>query len=40
MQVVETFLPIAHLVFSDLKTWFRGINHGVSPQHLQAHPCE
>lgn len=37
MQVAETFLPIMHLVFSNLKTWLRGIYHGVSPQHLQAY---
>ena len=37
MQVAETFLPIIHLVFSNLKTWLRGIYHGVSPQHLQAY---
>jgi hypothetical protein len=37
MQVAETFLPIIHLVFSNLKTWLRGTHHGVSPQHLQAH---
>jgi transposase-like protein len=37
MQTVETFLPIIHLVFSNLKTWLRGIHHGVSPQHLQAY---
>jgi hypothetical protein len=36
IQVAETFLPIIHLVFSNLKTWLRGIHHGVSPQHLQA----
>lgn len=36
MQVAETFLPIIHLVFSNLKTWLRGIHHGVSPQHLEA----
>lgn len=36
-QVAETFLPIIHLVFSHLKTWLRGIHHGVSPQHLQAY---
>ena len=34
--VAETFLPIIHLVFSHLKTWLRGIHHGVSPQHLAA----
>ena len=33
-RVAETFLPIIHLVFSNLKTWLRGIHHGVSPQHL------
>ena len=37
MQVAETFLPIIHLVFSNLTTWPRGIHHGVSPQHLQAY---
>lgn len=37
VQVAETFLPIIHLVFSNLKTWLRGIHHGVSPQHLQAY---
>ena len=37
MQIAETFLPIIHLVFSNLKTWLRGIHHGVSPQHLQAY---
>ena len=31
MQIAETFLPIIHLVFSNLKTWLRGIHHGVSP---------
>ena len=36
-QVAEIFLPIIHLVFSNLKTWLRGIHHGVSPQHLQAY---
>ena len=36
--VAETFLPIIHLVFSHLKTWLRGIHHGVSPQHLAAKP--
>lgn len=36
-QVAETFLPIIHLVFSNLKTWLRGIHHGVSPQHLQVY---
>lgn len=37
MQIAETFLPIIHLVFSNLKTWLRGIHHGVSEQHLQAY---
>ena len=36
-QVAETFLPIIHLAFSNLKTWLRGTHHGVSPQHLQAY---
>jgi len=33
----DDFLPISHLVFSNLKTWLRGCHHGVSPQHLQAY---
>ncbi len=37
MQVAETFLPVIHLVFSNLKTWLRGTHHGVSPQHLSAY---
>lgn len=37
MDVAESFLPIIHLVFSNLKTWLRGTHHGVSPQHLQAY---
>ena len=36
-KVAEEFLPIIHLVFSNLKTWLRGTHHGVSPQHLQAY---
>ncbi|MCI0668648.1 MAG: IS1595 family transposase, partial [Methylococcaceae bacterium] len=35
-QVAGRFLPIIHLVFSNLKTCLRGIHHGVSPQHLQT----
>jgi len=36
-QVAEEYLPIIHLVFSNLKTWLHGTHHGVSPQHLQAY---
>ena len=36
-QVAEEYLPIIHLVFSNLKTWLRGTHHGVSHQHLQAY---
>jgi hypothetical protein len=36
MQIAENFQPIIHLAFSNLKSWLRGIHHGVSPQHL--HP--
>lgn len=36
-QVAEDYLPIIHLVFSNLKTWLNGVHHGVSPQHLQAY---
>lgn len=36
-EVAEEYLPIIHLVFSNLKGWLRGCHHGVSPQHLQAY---
>ncbi len=36
-EVAEQYLPIIHLVFSNLKTWLVGIHHGVSHQHLQAY---
>lgn len=35
--VAEEYLPIIHLVFSNLKTWINGAHHGVSPKHLQAY---
>lgn len=35
--VAEAYLPIVHLVFSNLKSWLRGCHHGVSPKHLQAY---
>ena len=36
-EVAEEFLPIIHLVFSNLKRWLNGIHHGVSAKHLQAY---
>jgi transposase-like protein len=36
-EVTEDFLPIIHLVFSNLKAWLNGIHHGVSAKHLQAY---
>lgn len=36
-QVADDYLPIIHMVFSNLKTWLNGTHHGVSPQHLQAY---
>jgi hypothetical protein len=36
-SVAEDFLPISHLIFSNLKSWLRGCHHGVSAQHLQAY---
>lgn len=36
-EVSEQFLPVVHLVFSNLKSWLGGIHHGVSPKHLQAY---
>ena len=35
--MAEEYLPIVHLVFSNLKTWLNGTHHGVSHQHLQAY---
>jgi hypothetical protein len=35
--VAEDYLPIIHLVFSNLKAWINGTHHGVSPDHLQAY---
>jgi hypothetical protein len=36
-EVAEAFLPMIHLVFSNLKAWIQGTHHGVSQQHLQAY---
>ena len=36
-SVAEKFLPLIHLVFSNLKSWLLGVHHGVSNQHLQAY---
>jgi transposase-like protein len=36
-RVADVFLPIVHLVFSNLKSWLTGTHHGVSHQHLQAY---
>lgn len=37
-QVAEEFLPIVHLVFSNLKAWLKGTHHGrVEPKHLQTY---
>jgi transposase-like protein len=36
-EEAEKYLPMIHLAFSNLKTWVRGIHHGVSPQHLQTY---
>jgi len=36
-EVAEQFLPISHLVFTNLKSWLNGIHHGVSAKHLQAY---
>jgi ISXO2-like transposase domain len=33
-EVAEEFLPMTHLVFSNLKAWLNGIHHGVSAKHL------
>lgn len=36
-NVAEDYLPIIHLIFSNLKAWLNGVHHGVSPGHLQAY---
>lgn len=37
-KVAEEFLPIVHLVFSNLKAWLQGTHHGrVEPKHLQTY---
>jgi len=36
-DVAEDYLPIVHLIFSNLKAWLNGTHHGVSPKHLQAY---
>lgn len=36
-KVAEEYLPIVHLIFSNLKSWLLGVHHGVSPQHLQTY---
>jgi transposase-like protein len=33
----ESSLPMAHIVFSNLKSWLKGTFHGVSSKHLQAY---
>ena len=35
-EVAEEFMPMIHLVFTNLKTWLNGIDHGVSAKHLRA----
>ena len=30
-------LPLAHLIFSNLKTWAKGVYHGLRPKHLQSY---
>ena len=36
-EVAESYLPLIHLIFSNLKAWLNGCHHGVSKQHLQAY---
>lgn len=36
-RIAEEYLPLVHLVFSNLKAWLIGVHHGVDPQHLQAY---
>lgn len=36
-RVAEEYLPLIHLIFSNLKAWLNGVHHGVGQQHLQAY---
>lgn len=36
-EATEMWLPMVHIVISNLKAWLLGTHHGVSPQHLQAY---
>lgn len=36
-EVAEEYLPMIHLIFSNLKAWLTGVHHGVGEQHLQAY---
>lgn len=36
-SIADEWLPLIHLIFSNLKSWLLGIHHGVSPDHLQAY---
>jgi transposase-like protein len=36
-KLVDAYLPLIHLVFSNLKTWWLGTHHGTSQRHLQAY---
>lgn len=36
-EKTEAWLPMIHLIFSNLKAWLQGTHHGVSQQHLQAY---
>jgi len=36
-NMTDEYLPLVHLVFSNLKTWLQGTHHSVSPKHLQAY---
>jgi hypothetical protein len=36
-RIAEEYMPLIHLVFSNLKAWINGVHHGVDPQHLQAY---
>ena len=36
-EKAEAWLPLIHLVISNLKSWLLGTHHGVSHQHLQAY---
>ena len=39
-KIAETFMPIIHVLFSNVKTWLNGTYHGVGAKHLPRYARE